>query len=166
MFQRLPSPLRSTVIAAFALGVLGSASTNARAEKPSAAEVTRVINYFETGKGQGPILLEFTPCLKIGTKEGEKRKSCIEPAGETVARKTTLNVWTTWMVPKDDKYDDIRVLFIHEGEVRATKDLTVTPGYGFQYGTWSAKGLFKTGNWEIQVKRGDEVLQTAKIAVE
>lgn len=138
----------------------------AHAEKPTAEEVKKVINYFETGAGQGPILLEMTPCLKIGKKEGEKRKSCVEPAGETVARKTTLNIWTSWMVPKDDKYDDIRVVFLHEGEVRATKDLKVSPGFNFRYGTWTAKGLFKTGNWEIKIKRGDVVLQSAKITVE
>ncbi len=153
-------------IAALGLAMVATASTEAAAEPPTAAEVLNVINYFETGAGKGPILLEMTPCLKVGKKEGEKRKSCVEPAGETVARKTTLNIWTTWMVPKDDKYDDIRVVFLHEGEVRATKDLNVSTGYNLKYGTWTAKGLFKTGSWEVQIKRGDVVLQSAKISVE
>lgn len=143
-----------------------AAAPSASAQKPTAEEITKVINYFESGAGQGPILLEMTPCLKVGKKEGEKRKSCVEPAGETVARKTTLNIWTSWMVPKGDKYDDIRVVFLHEGEVRATKDLKVSTGYNFRYGTWTAKGLYKTGNWEVKIKRGDVVLQSAKVTVE
>ncbi len=133
-------------------------------EQPTAAEIDKVMDYFKDGKGKGPVLRTFTPCLKIGKAEGEKRKSCLEPAGETIARKTVLNIWTTWFVPKDDKYDDIRVIFLHEGEVRTTKDLKVSASYG--YATYAAKGLYKAGNWEVQVKRGATVLKSAKFVVE
>jgi len=151
----------SSLFAVFAL-VLGAPLSHA-ADKPTPDEVKKVMTYFKEGKGQGPVLLEFTPCLKIGKKDGEKRKSCVEPAGESIAKKTVVNVWTRWFVPKDDKYDDVEVVFIHEGKIRATKDMKVKTGYA--YGTWTAKTLFKPGNWEIKIQHKDQTLGTAKITV-
>src|SRR5439155_1939216 len=51
-------------------------ATPALAAAPTADEIKKVEDYYESGKADGPVLLEFTPCLKVDKKPGEERKSC------------------------------------------------------------------------------------------
>jgi hypothetical protein len=132
---------------------------------PTPDEVNRVLDYFNTGKDDGPILLELTPCLKVGKAPGEERMSCLEPVTGPVKKKAVLNAWTRWFVPKDGKYEDLSFQFLLGGEPRETKDLSLEKGSTTGNSAYKAATLSKAGEWEVKVRRGDKVLGSAKVTV-
>ena len=93
-----------------------------------------------------------------------KTKECENPVGDT-AEKATYELKMRWFVPKDGTYDDIRIEWVHEGEVRRTSDLKLTAS--MNYRTWKAKGLKKPGKWEVRISRkiGGEKVDIKTIAV-
>ena len=149
----------------FLVPALFLVATPALAAPPTPDEVNRVMEYFNTGAADGPILLELTPCLKVGKKEGEERMSCLEPVSGAVKKKTVVNAWTRWFVPKDGKYEDLSFQFLLGGEPRETKDLSLEKGSTTGNGAYKAATLGKAGEWEIKVRRGDKVLATTKVTV-
>src|SRR5438445_13514796 len=140
------------------------AATPALAAAPTADEIKKVEDYYENGKADGPVLLEFTPCLKVDKKPGEEHKSCLEPAGASVKAGKTVNAWMRWFVPKGGKYEDLSVQFKFGGEARATKDFSVTESRS--YGIYLGSTLAKAGDWEIVVRKGETVVASAKIKAE
>lgn len=143
---------------------LGLLSFSVSATPPSADEVNRVVDYFNTGKGQGPVLLEMTPCLEIGKPAGERKKKCIKPITAAVRTGTTAYVYLRWVVPRDDKYDDIVVEWLRGDDVEASTQISVSTSWS--YGIWKAKGLTKSGSWTVRVRRGEQVLGESQIVVE
>lgn len=134
------------------------------AAPPTGEEINKVMDYYQNGKDQGPVLLEFVPCLKVGKKPGEDRSSCVEQVSGPVKKKTLVNAWMRWMVPKGGKYEDLSVVFVLNGEPRETKDLTLETE-STSYGAYKSVTMSKAGEWEIRVRRGDQVLQSAKVTV-
>ncbi len=130
--------------------------------KPTAAEVTKVFDYFNKGQGQGPVLLVLEPCLKVGRKEGDPKKACVEPVTEPVDGETTVFAFTRFFVPAGDTYDVV-FEWSRDGEVVSSKEAKVLTGYA--YGTWKGTTLRKPGNYTIAIKLGDEVLGSAKVTV-
>jgi len=139
-------------------------SFGAHAEPPTADDVNRVVDYFNSGKGQGPILLEMTPCLEIGKPEGERKKKCIKPIAGPVRAGTTAYVYLRWVVPRDDRYDDIVVEWLRGTNVESTTKISISTSWS--YGIWKAKGLSKSGTWTVRVLRGDKVFAESQIVVE
>ena len=154
------------VVSLLAVSSLLCTAATALAAPPTAEEVNRVMDYFNTGKDGGPILLELAPCMKIDKKPGEDRKSCIEPVAGPVAKKSVVNAWMRWFVPKGMKYEDLKVQFVHAGEVHDTKDFSIDTDAGStNYGIYKAASMSKPGEWEIRVKFKDAVVGTAKVTV-
>jgi hypothetical protein len=131
---------------------------------PTRDEILRVVEYFDRGKGQGPVLLELTPCLKIDKPEGERKKRCVEPITAKVQKRTTAYVFLRFLVPRDDRYDDITVEWTRDGEVVGTSAVSVATSWS--YGVWKARALTRAGKWTVSVRRGDAVLDKADIIVE
>jgi len=127
---------------------------------PSADEINKVLNYFNDGKDTGPILVEAALCGKVD----RKTKECTDPVTDKTEAKKTVELLMRWFVPKDGVYDDIRIEWIHEGEVRLTSDLKITTAYNYR--TWKAKTLKKEGAWEIRIRRGDDEIKTIKVTAE
>jgi hypothetical protein len=151
---------------ALMLSAASFCSSAALAAPPTAEEINRVMDHFNNGKDAGPVLLELTPCLKVDKKPGEDRKSCVEPVAGPVPRKSVLNVWMRWFVPKGQKYDGMDVQFVHGGEVRETKDLTIDVDTGStNYGVYKASTLSKPGEWEVRIRVKGTVVGTAKVTV-
>lgn len=132
-------------------------------EVPTAAEIKKVMDYFRTGQGKGPVLVDLVPCLKVDRPAPGKKKDCVEPAGEKVKKGTVVNAFTRWFVPQDDTYE-LTFEWLHEGKVVSTGTASVEGSFG--YGTWKAKTLSRPGTWEVRIKRGDEVLGSTKIVAE
>ncbi|MBI5544360.1 MAG: hypothetical protein HY901_10750 [Deltaproteobacteria bacterium] len=133
--------------------------------EPSPEEIHRVLDYFNSGKGRGPILTGFRACVAVDTrKDSSTRFECTEEAAGTVKKGTLLHAWTAWFVPQGDSYDDVVVQFLHEGSLRSTHDLSVSGA--FRTRSFKSQTLSKSGTWEIKVVRAEKVLASSKIVVE
>lgn len=131
---------------------------------PSAETIKKVVDYLENGKDRGPALLDVIACTKVDTTKGSPTQfQCIEPVTAPVKKSTTVFAWLQWYCPKDGKYEDVQVQYLHEGQVRQTIDVPVS-GFGRTRG-WRGANLNKVGKWTIKVSRGDKELGSATVDV-
>lgn len=141
---------------------------SARAEPaaPSGDEIKKVVEYYNAGKDAGPVLAEVKACLKVDTTKGSPTfLDCTEPVTGKVKKGAAVNAWTLWLVPKDGKYEDVSVQWLHEGQVRTTNDLALKFS---QVGarTYLFTTVNKPGKWEVKILRGGKELGAAKFEVE
>lgn len=153
----------SAVLATLSLVAVCALPALAAPSKPSPDEVKKVFDYFNEGKGGGPVLLELTPCLNVGRKEGVAKKLCVEPVTGPVPAGTTVFAFTSFFVPADDSYE-ISFEWVQGSEITTTKSASISTGYA--YGTWKGTTLRKAGEYTIRIKLGDEVLGSAKVTVQ
>jgi len=131
---------------------------------PPADEIKRVMDYQENGKDRGPALLELVACAKVdNTKGSPTANTCVEPVSGPVKKGTTVFAWTLWFCPRDGKYEDVSIQFLHEGQVRSTVDVTIQ-GLA-RTRTWRGYSLTKPGKWEIKILRGDKELGGTSVTV-
>ena len=132
--------------------------------QPTAAEIKKVVDYYLHGKDGGPVILEFVACKKVD-KNAEGKLACLEPMGASAKKGETITAFVRAFVPKDGKYEDLKVRFLLNGETRSTSDFTVTESLT-GYASYKATTASKPGTWEIQVLRGEAQLGSQKVAVE
>lgn len=131
---------------------------------PSAAVIKQVVEYLENGKDRGPALIDLVPCTKVDQTKGSPTAfQCVEPISAPVKKGTTVFAWLQWYVPKDGKYEDVQLQFLHEGQVRQTVDLNVS-GFG-RSRVFRGSNFSKIGKWTIKVTRGDKELGSANVDV-
>ena len=155
------------LIAAAAAAVLFAVPLAARAEgeQPTPAEIARVMDYFNNGKGKGPVLTAFKACVDIDTaKNSATRFECTQEVSGPVKKGSMVHAWTSWFVPQGDQYDDISVRYLLDGAVRSTQDVSVATAYRTRI--YKSLNLSKAGTWEIQIVRGEKVLSSTKVTVE
>jgi hypothetical protein len=98
---------------------------------PKADVIREVVDYLENGKDRGPALLDIVPCLKVDNTRGSPTQfQCVDPVKAAVPKNTTVFAWLQWYCPKDGKYEDVQIQFIHEGTVRQTIDGCLDAGLG------------------------------------
>jgi hypothetical protein len=131
---------------------------------PTAEEVQKVTSYFLRGAAGGPILLGLQLCAEVG-KNAEGKLECTTELGAKAKKGDKLTAFVRFFAPKGGKYDDVRVRFLLDGEVRSTSDMTVTESWT-GYGNYKTTTASKAGTWEAQVLRGDAVLASRKVTVE
>lgn len=131
---------------------------------PSAEMIKKVLDYQEKGAPAGPVLLDLVPCLKVDNAKGSPTQFlCTEPVGDKVPKGTTVFAWLQWLCPKDGKYEDVQIQFLHEGQVRKTVDNPVA-GFGRTRG-WRGENFNKVGTWTIKVTRGAQELGSKTVNV-
>lgn len=131
---------------------------------PSAETIKKVLDYQDNGKDRGPALLDIIPCTKVDSTKGSPTQfQCVEPITKAVPKGTTVFAWLQWMCPKDGKYEDVQIQFLHEGQVRQTVDIPVA-GFGRTRG-WRGSTFNKVGRWTIKVNRGEKELGSATVDV-
>jgi hypothetical protein len=131
---------------------------------PTAEMIKKVLDYQEKGAAAGPVLLDLVPCLKVDNAKGSPTQfQCIEPVGDKVPKGTTVFAWLQWLCPKDGKYEDVQIQFLHEGQVRKTVDNPVA-GFGRTRG-WRGENFNKVGTWTIKVIRGAQELGSKTVNV-
>lgn len=142
-----------------------AAAPAAPAEPPPSAEmIKKVVDYLENGKDRGPALLDVIPCLKIDNTKGSPTQfQCTEPVTGPVPKNTTVYAWLQWYCPKEGKYEDVQIQFLHEGQVRNTVDVPVS-GFGRTRG-WRGLNMTKVGKWTIKITRGDKELGSATLDI-
>lgn len=124
---------------------------------PTTEELKKVIRYYYEGKSLGPILIEVKACTRIDfDKSSPTKHECLEEVKSPVARGTHVHAWTLWTVPEGGQYDDAAIQYVHEGTVKASIDLNLTPSLRSR--AFRANALSKAGQWEIRVVRQGKVL--------
>ena len=163
--------MKSVVIAlALALALPAFAGDDAPAAPsppppaPSAEEIKKVTEYFLRGKEAGPVLMDFVPCKKTG-KNAEGKLTCEVPITGNAKKGDPLIAYVRFFVPKGAKYEDLKIKFLLNGEVRSTSDFTLSEAWT-GYANYKQTTASKAGTWELQVLRGDAVLSSAKVTVE
>ncbi|MFZ5440628.1 MAG: hypothetical protein ACOZQL_11515 [Myxococcota bacterium] len=164
MFRR--SLLLAAAVSSFAFAqeAAPAAPTGPVEPPPPADMIKKVVDYLENGKDRGPALLDVIPCVKVDNTKGSPTQfQCIEPVNGSVKKGTTVFAWLQWYCPKDGKYEDVQVQFLHEGQVRQTIDVPVS-GFGRTRG-WRGANMAKVGKWTIKVSRGDKELGSTTVDV-
>ena len=156
------------LVASFAFaqdaGVAAAAAPAFTGPPPTAEAIKLFLDYQEKGASAGPVLLDLVPCVKVDSTKGSPTQYlCTEPVGASVPKGTTVFAWLQWLCPRDGKYEDVSIQFLHEGQVRKTVDNPVV-GFGRTRG-WRGENFNKIGKWTIKVMRGDKELGSANVNV-
>ncbi|MCC7075380.1 MAG: hypothetical protein IT383_28970 [Deltaproteobacteria bacterium] len=169
--MRTPRTTTTTLAlaAALALAVAGAARAEDPAPAPagppppapSADEIRKVTDYYLRGKDVGPVLIELVICKKMG-KGADGKSVCEEKHGDSIKKGDPLIAFTRFFVPKGGKFEDLKVKFLLNGEVRSTSDFTLQESWT-GYGNYKQTTASKAGTWEILVLRGDTQLAAAKV---
>jgi hypothetical protein len=130
---------------------------------PTADEVKKVTEYYLKGVGGGPILMESVLCAKAERVEG--KLACLEKLPATIKKGDPIIAYVKFFVPKGGKYEDLKVKFLLNGEVRSTSDFTLTESWT-GYANYKQATAQKPGTWEVQVLRGETVLAKHSVIVE
>lgn len=130
---------------------------------PTADEINKVTAYYLRGKDAGPILIDFRLCGAIG-KTPEGKNACENELGATAAKGDQLNAFVRFFAPRGGKYEDLKVRFSLNGEVRTTSDMSVTESWT-GYTNYKRTTLSKPGTWDIEVLHGDKLLAKKSVSV-
>jgi hypothetical protein len=130
---------------------------------PTAGEIKRVNDYYLRGAAQGPVLVESVLCKKTDKVDG--KLSCVEKLPERIKKGDIIIAFVRFFVPKGGKYDDVKVKFLLDGELRSTSDFTLSEAWT-GYSNYKQTTAQKVGKWEIQVLRGENVLASHVVMVE
>ena len=142
----------------------GGAAAKPIEPPPPADEINRVLDYYYNGKDRGPALTALKACLKVDqNKDSATKFDCIEPVNGPVKKGALVHLWTTFFVPIDGNYDDVRVQFLHGTEVRSTIDLKLDKSMRSR--TWRSQGMTKTGKWTLRVMQGEKELGSTTVNV-
>ena len=143
--------------------VVGLISTTLFAQtKPTSEDALAFINFYFSGQGQGVVLADMKVCTTIEENE------CTDNVPLTSLKMDEqYMLWMMYVVPKDDKVDNILVQFNQGGITRITKEVSVVGS--IRYRTWKSFSLNRTGEWEIKVlhdkPEGVEVLKSITVTV-
>jgi hypothetical protein len=128
---------------------------------PTAEEINKVTAYYLKGKDGGPILIDFRLCGAIG-KNAEGKNACEQELGDTAKKGDALNAFVRFFAPRGGKYENLKVRFLLDGEVRTTSDFTVSESWT-GYANYKRTTMSKAGAWEVEVLQGDTVLAKKKV---
>lgn len=131
---------------------------------PTAEEIKKVTNYYLHGKDVGPVLIDFVLCSEVGKNE-EGKMACMAELPPTIKKGDAVTAFVKFLAPKGGKYEDLKIKFLLDGDVRSTSDFTVTESWT-GYANYKKTTASKPGLWEVQVLRGEAVLAAKRIKVE
>ena len=135
-------------------------------EKPTAAEVRKVIDYYYQGKGKGVVPMEYKLCQQIA-EQGVNKNNCeVEIPGGKVKKGEDAYVWMKFLVPADDQAK-ILLQFSRDKLVRDTSNVTLTGAT--RYRTWKKLPTDTPGEWRINIveemSNGDEQIGQLEFSV-
>jgi len=137
-------------------------------EKPTAAEVKKVLDFYYQGQGQGVVLIESMFCREVATS-GENKNECIDPplSNTSISKGETVNLWMAYMIPNKDEKQNIIIQFEQGSITRMVKDIQL--GGSFRYRTWRKVKLNRAGEWTIKIildqGNNSSLLATRKLTV-
>lgn len=117
-------------------------------EKPSSKETKKVMDYYNTGKGRGAVLVDYILCQEMG-KEEESKNECIRPlSGNVIKAGDEVYLWMNFMIPVDDTAN-IYLTYTRNNRIRNTQQIKLNSA--FRYRTWKKITTDKAGQWTIQI---------------
>ena len=117
-------------------------------EKPAAAEVRKVVEYYHQGKGQGAILVAHRLCTQI-YEEGPLKYECQEVAtAGQIQKDSEVYLWMNYLVPTGDTADII-IHYKRNNKVRSVSDFEL-PG-SLRYRIWKKIPTEKAGDWQVDI---------------
>lgn len=118
------------------------------AEKPSPKETKKVMDYYNTGKGGGAVMVDYTLCQEMG-KEEESKNDCIRSiSGNDIKAGEEVYLWMNFMIPLDDTAN-IYLSYTRDNRIRNTQEIKLNSA--FRYRTWKKIITDKAGQWTIQI---------------
>ncbi len=127
---------------------------------PTAAEVRKVLEFYNNGQGQGIVLSDSKLCADVH-KEGENKYECkdeIIEFGEgdgsspevthKIKKGDSILVWMSFMVPVGDEANII-VQYSLGGTARYSSKASVKSS--IRYRTWKKYTPRSAGKWEIKI---------------
>lgn len=128
---------------------------------PTPAEIQKVYEYWSTGKEQGPVLLSVELCADVEKVDG--KWTCKTPMPQPAKKGDDATVLFKLFVPKDGKYDDVKLDAVVDGETKLHKEYSVAASWS--YGTFAKTKLTKAGTWTFTIAQGDKKLGQATLDV-
>ncbi len=108
-------------------------------------------------------MIDFRLCGAIGKSAGGKNV-CESELGGSATKGDQLNAFIRFFAPKGGKYEDLKVRFLLDGEVRSTSDFTVSESWT-GYTNYKRTTMSKGGTWQVEVMQGEKVLASKAITV-
>ena len=124
-------------------------------ERPSSQEVSKVMNYYKNGKGQGAILVEMKIAKDIIRKGKAKNEPKAIVVNKTLKKGEKAILWMNFLVPANDKAA-IYMEFKNRNKVRKVDELKVSGA--IRYRTWKSLPTSRSGEWSVNLSQelGDE----------
>lgn len=116
---------------------------------PSATEILKVFNYYDSMTPGQAVLVAYKICQDIHRSGIEKNNCNTEIGPQGVASNTSVYVWLQLMVPTHTGPSKLLLQFDHNGVTRKVKSLPISGA--FRYRTWAKIKLDKPGSWSIRV---------------
>lgn len=120
------------------------------ASRPSAEEVKKVMDYFNTGKEL--LLTEKKFCKEIG-KDGATKNDCVqELASNEIVKGEKSFLWMNFMVPKDFKEGNVLIQYNQNGVTRSASQRPISAKDGaLRYRLHSQFPTLAPGEYEVSL---------------
>lgn len=117
-------------------------------DKPSSKETKKVMDYYNSGKGNGALLFDYKLCSQIG-EEGENKNECVQSiSGNDIKVGDEIHLWMNFMIPVEDMAEII-ITYTRKNRIRKTQEITLKSA--FRYRTWKKIDTEKPGQWTVQI---------------
>lgn len=137
------------------------------ADKPTADEAKKVLEFYFHGQGMDPLLVEAKMCQDI-QRDGDNKFECTSEISGAVKKGEPAYFWMKFMAPQGNTPSDIVVQYELDGKVMMEKKGNV-PGE-LRSRIWQRIRFSKAGNWKIKISEnkatGPVVLGTLDVKVE
>ncbi|HKB59397.1 MAG TPA: hypothetical protein VKC56_05045 [Gallionellaceae bacterium] len=139
--------LGRTFIMAAALGLFPALAL--AADKPTADEAKKVIDYYYHGKGLSPVLVETRICHDIQHDGDDKNECAGDVTGQPIKKGDSDYVWMAFMAPNGSDAQPVIVQLELNGAVRWVRNISVSGGLRTR--TWLKHTFDKPGAWKLKI---------------
>ncbi len=117
-------------------------------DKPSSNETKKVMDYYNEGKGNGAVLVDYELCREMGKDDDNKNECVLSLSGNDIKVGEEIYLWMNFMIPVDDMADII-ITYTRNNRIRKTQEITLKSA--FRYRTWKKIATDKPGQWTIKI---------------
>lgn len=128
---------------------------NASAQtKPTTASAKSFLDFYYKGQGTGVVLANMQACMDVVEYD------CKDAVDSTMLLTgTSYKIWMAFVVPEGDTVETLKVQFIKDGVIKASRDMSVRGS--IRYRSFRTFTPSEAGAWEIRVvNEGDVEVET------
>lgn len=138
--------MRKLIIIALVIALIPTLSL--AIEKPSSKETKKVMDYYNNGKGNGAVLVDYELCTEMGKDEENKNDCMVSFSGNDIKIGDDVYLWMNFMIPVDD-VSEIILTYTRQNRIRKIQEITLKSA--FRYRTWKKIPTDKPGQWTVQI---------------